>query len=124
MSSLVEKFEEYKKTDEYEEYRTALIKDFPELFVSQIDLSILTWYNETIYKEYCEENFIEWKSFIKEAKNIVIEKPLGGQVKAVNSYTQEEWNEKFGHLQPIKGQVNMVVDSNTEFKLPDLTKED
>jgi len=121
--SLVDQFEEYKKTDEYEEYRSALLKDFPELFISQIDLSILAWFNETRYKQYCEDNFIEWKSLLKEAENIIIEKPLGGEVKSVSSYTQDEWNEKFGHLEPIKGQVAMIKEEDTTFVLPDLTKE-
>jgi hypothetical protein len=120
MATLVDQFEEYKKTDEYQEYRENIIKDFPELFISQIDLSILTWYNETIYKKYCIENSIPWKSLLDEAKNIIIEKPKGGAVKAVSSYTQNEWNEKFGNLEPIAGQVNMVVDSNTDFELPKL----
>lgn len=124
MSSLIEQFEKYKKTDEYEEYREGLLKDFPELFISQIELSIFSWYNETKYKEYCEENFIEWKSLLNEAKNIVIEKPLGGTTKAVKSYTQEEWEKEFAYLEPVKGTVSLIKEDNTEFKLPNLTEED
>jgi hypothetical protein len=124
MSSVIEQFEEFKNTDEYSEYLKGLKNDFPELFTSQIELSIFTWFNETVYKQYCEDNNLEFKSLLNEAQNIVIEKPLGGTTKAVKSYSKEDWEKEFAYLEPVKGTVSLIKEDDTEFKLPDLTEED
>lgn len=119
-SNAVELFNEYKETEEYETYLEGLQRDFPEIFLSQLELSIYTWWNETIYRTYCEEKGIEWTSLLEEAENVIVEPAKGGETKAVESYTQSEWDEKFAHLKPIPGQVPLIKEEDTTFKLPTL----
>jgi hypothetical protein len=120
--SIIELFKEFKETEDFKEIYENLCKDNPEMIPTSLQLSCYIWWHEKHYKEICEKEGKEFKSLLDET-NIEIPELLGGEIKGVGCYKEEEWKEEFKTLKPIAGQSELKMlkpDEQFDTFLPNL----
>lgn len=114
LSTEFDTFEEFKNSDKYNDYYDSLLKDYPEMFKQQIELSLYSWFNMEIEPLICKRLGREYKS-IEDEK---IEKPekINGECKGVDVLSAVDWELKYGDLKPIKGteELKLITEDDIE----------
>jgi len=110
--TLVKKlYDEYKQTEQYEEFRELIQKENPDLFVSSIELILYSYWFENIYSDYCDIHGLPFVSLIDQE----VERPevVKGEIKGIDVLSVEEIEK----LPKIKGYEPLL-------KLPDLEEKE
>lgn len=112
MTNLIDKYNEFKETDDYKTFRASILEENPDAYLSSIELAVYGYWYETNWKTYCIENGIHYESLEELAKKEKQREKPPAEVKAIHSYTAEEFERYIETKEKIKG----VQDINLEFE--------
>jgi hypothetical protein len=95
-------FEEFTKSDTYKDLLKSLQNDYPNIKLYLLHVSIFGWYRDLYIDNLPIEKKNEFSNIQLDNVETVLNKKKGGEQKAINVYTLEEYQEAFKHLKEVE----------------------
>ena len=116
--NIIDKYSEYKKSDEYKRIQKELMEENPEMFMSSMELTIYAHWYENEWRTYCMEEGLTFVSLLDQVDEVSIPKKPEAEQKGIHSYTSQEFEEYIKTKEKIKGVEDIKIIQEEKEEIP------